>query len=129
MGPILHKLLAGPRRLSAAGPEKAERRSVRRYAFCAAVEITDLGSGDRRSARTSDLSLDGCHIDTLQPFPRGTLVHLRVLCLNGVFETRGRVVSSHAGFWMGIGFDEMTPDQRSVLESLLVELDLQFKSS
>jgi len=124
-----NKLAAGPRRISAAGLEKVERRSVRRYPFGAAVEITDLGSGDRRSARTSDLSLKGCYIDTLDPFPRGTLVHLRIFCPKGVFETRGRVVSSHAGFWMGIVFSEMTPDQRLVLERLLVELDIQSESS
>ena len=123
------KLAAGLRRLSAGGLEKAERRSVRRYPFAAEVEITDLGSGDRRSARTSDLSLGGCYIDTLHPFSRGTLVNLRIFCPKGVFETRGRVVSSHAGFWMGIGFSEMTPDRRSMLEGLLAELDMQFESS
>jgi hypothetical protein len=123
------KLAAGPRRLLAADLERLERRSVRRYPFGAAVEITDLGSGDRRSARTSDLSLDGCYIDTLDPFPRGTLVHLQIFCPQGVFETRGRVISSHAGFWMGVGFSEMTPDQRPMLEGLLAELDIQFESS
>lgn len=127
-GTYPNKLAAGPRRLSAAGLERLERRSVRRYPFAAAVEITDLGSGDRRSARTSDLSLDGCYIDTLHPFPRGTLVHLQIFCPKAVFEARGRVVSSHAGFWMSIGFSEMTPDQRSALEGLLAELDIQFEA-
>ncbi len=84
------KLAAGLRRLSAASLEKAERRSVRRYPFIAAVEITELGSGDQRSGRTSDLSLGGCYVDILDPFPRGTLVHLRIFSLEDVFETRGR---------------------------------------
>ncbi len=79
------KLAAGLRRLSAASLEKAERRSVRRYPFIAAVEITELGSGDQRSGRTSDL-----YVDILDPFPRGTLVHLRIFSLEDVFETRGR---------------------------------------
>jgi hypothetical protein len=117
------------KRVSASGLEKAEHRSNRRYSSLAAVEITELSSGARRSARTSNLSLDGCYIDILNPFPRGTLVHLRISCNKGIFETQGSVVSSHAGFWMGVGFSEMTPDQRSVLEALLAELDIQCEPS
>ncbi len=128
-GPYPSKLAAELRRRSAAGLGKANRRSVHRYPFAAAVEITDLGSGDRRSGRTSDLSLGGSYIDILNPFPKGTLVHLRIFSDKGVFETRGRVVSSHAGFWMGIDFSEMTPDQRLALEGLLAELNIQIESS
>jgi hypothetical protein len=103
--------------------EEEERRSVRRYPFIAAVEITELSSGDRRSGRTSDLSLGGSYIDMLNPFPRGTLVRLRIFNDKGVLEARGRVISSHAGFWMGIGFTHITPDQRSVLKGSLTELE------
>jgi len=53
------------------GPQQAERRASPRYPFVAVAEVTELSSGARLSARTSDLSLGGCYIDTLKSVMRG----------------------------------------------------------
>jgi len=87
--------------------------------------VTELSSGTRLPARTSELGLNGCYIDTLELFPVGTLVHLRILKDNGVFETSGRVLYCHPGIGMGIVFVDSTPDQRGVLTGWVAELAAQ----
>jgi hypothetical protein len=100
----------------------AKRRSVRRCPLVASAEVSELGTGAQLKARTSELGLGGCYIDTLNPFPQGTLIQLRILRDNGLFETRAKVVYSDVRFGMGLAFTEMTRDQRSLLESWLAEL-------
>jgi len=74
-----------------AKPKKYRKeRAVRRCPFVAAAEVTDLRSGTRLSARTSELGLGGCYIDVLNPLPQGAAVHLKILRDQGVFEARPR---------------------------------------
>ncbi len=113
---------AGGVRSASAGSERAERRSATRYPFVARAMVTDLSSGTRLPARISVLGLNGCYIDTLDLFPVGTLVRLRVFKGHAVFETLGRVLYGHPGIGMGIVFTDSTPDQRSLLEGWLAEL-------
>jgi hypothetical protein len=100
----------------------AKRRSVRRCPLVASAEVTELGSEAQLKARTSELGLGGCYIDTLNPFPQGALVQLRILRDNGLFETQAKVVYSDVRFGMGLAFTEMTAGQRSLLEGWLAEL-------
>jgi hypothetical protein len=101
--------------------QPAKRRSVLRYALVASAEVIELASKAQLKARTSELGLGGCYIDTLNPFPQGTLVQLRILRDNGLFETQARVVYSDVRFGMGLALTEMTDEQRSLLESWLAE--------
>jgi hypothetical protein len=108
--------------------EPAKQRSVRRCPLVASAEVTEPRSGARLSARTSEIGLGGCYVDALNPFPEGTLVGLRILRDQGVFETNAKIVYCDPGFGMGIAFTEMTPDQRSVLESWLADIVSQLRS-
>ena len=101
--------------------QPAKRRSVRRCLLFASAEVTESHSGAPLSARTSEMGLGGCYVDTLNPFPEGTLVGLRILRDKGVFETKAKVVYCHPRFGMGLAFTEMMPDQRSLLEAQLAE--------
>jgi|SRR5580658_2148936 hypothetical protein len=105
----------------------AKRRSVRRCPLVASAEVTELGSGTVLSGRTSELALGGCYVDSLNPFPEGTLVGLRILRDQGVFETKARVVYCDPNFGMGLAFTEIPPDQRSLLEAWLVEIVSQLR--
>jgi hypothetical protein len=107
--------------------QPAKRRSVRRCPLVASVEVTELGSGALLSARTSELAIGGCYVDALNPFPKGTLVGLRILRDQGVFETKAKVVYCDPRFGMGLAFTEMTPDQRSLLEAWLAEIVIQLR--
>jgi hypothetical protein len=107
--------------------QHSKQRSVRRCSLVASAEVIDLHSGARLSARTSELGLGGCYVDSLNPFPEGTLVGLRILRDQGIFETQAKVVYCDPRFGMGLAFTEMKPDQRSLLETWLVEIVSQLK--
>jgi PilZ domain len=107
--------------------QPAKRRSVRRCPLVASAEVTELRSGARLLARTCELGLGGCYVDALNPFPEGTLVGLRILRDQGVFETKAKVVYCDPTFGMGLAFTEMASDQRSLLEAWLVEMVSQLK--
>ena len=102
-----------------------KERAVRRCSFVAAAEVTDLRSSTRLCGRTSELGVGGCYVDALNPFPEGTAVQLRILRDQGVFEAHATVVYCHPRFGMGLAFSEITPDQRALLETWLVELVTQ----
>ena len=67
--------------------QPGKQRAVLRCQLVASAEVTEPSSGTRLSARVSELGLGGCYIETLNPFPDGTLVQLRILRDQGVFET------------------------------------------
>jgi hypothetical protein len=107
--------------------QPAKERSVRRCAFVASAEVTELASRTLISARTSELGLGGCYVDALNPFPEGTLVGLRILRDQGIFESKAKVVYSDPTFGMGLAFTDMTRDQRSLLEAWLTEIVNQLR--
>jgi hypothetical protein len=107
--------------------QRAKQRAVRRCTLVASAEVTELHSGTQLSARTSELGLGGCYVDALNPFPKGTLVGLRILRDQGVFETKAKVVYCDPRFGMGLAFTEMTTEQRSILEDWLAELVRQLR--
>jgi hypothetical protein len=74
------------------------------------------------------VGLGGCYVDSLNPFPEGTLVKVKLLRDCGVFKTKAKVVYCDAGFGMGLAFTDMTPDQRSVLETWLTEIVSQLRT-
>ncbi len=100
----------------------ANKRSVRRCALVASAEVTELRSGAVLSARISELGVGGCYVDALNPFSEGTLVGLRILRDQGVFETKAKVAYCDSRFGMGLAFIEMTPDQRLLLEGWIAEI-------
>jgi hypothetical protein len=108
------------------GATSAKRRSVRRCPFVASAEVTDVST---LSARTSELGIGGCYIETLNPFPEGELVHLRILKDQGIFETKAKVVYSHANCGMGLAFRDTVAKQRSMLEDWLADMVTQLRSS
>lgn len=97
----------------------AERREARRYPFICAAELIDLDGSTRISARTTDISLHGCYIDTLNPFPVGTRVRLQLTKKEQPAEFRAKVASCHVGSGMGLIFERLTPGQRRTITSWL----------
>ena len=123
LSPSSHLAIAG-RRTQVARPESArdaERRGNLRWSFVAPVELMDMRAGIRIQARTSDLSLNGCYIDTLNPFPVGTSVRLRISKGEEPFEVQAHVSSQHPGSGMGVVFRDIAPAYRSTLECWLCE--------
>ena len=116
-------LLLSSRHLAAADAHagEAERRGDLRSSFIAPAELFDIRAGVRIQARTSDLSSNGCYIDTLNPFPVGTSVRLRIYKGDEVLDVQANVSAQHPGSGMGLVFRDMAPAYRSTLEYWLCE--------
>lgn len=70
-------------------------------------------------ARTADLGLDGCFIDTLNPFGPGTMLKVRIDKGRASFETWAKVVYSLSSMGMGMVFHFVPPEQLWVLHEWL----------
>jgi hypothetical protein len=92
-----------------------ERRASERHSFSAEAVVIDLYGSMRIQSRCSDLSLQGCYVDTLNPFPEGTLVRVELHTGGKEFEAIAVVNSSLTGMGMGLHFQDLRPDQSAVL--------------
>jgi hypothetical protein len=104
--------------------EQTQRREPR-YPFIADAELMEENSGARMSLQISDLSLNGCYVDTINPLPDGTLVHLRIFTETHAFEAPATVVHSQAFLGMGMKFREVQPKSAEVLRLWLPEAPKQ----
>src|SRR5260370_30011573 len=71
-----------------------------------------MRTGSRIRARTSDLSMQGCYIDTLNPLPIGAAVRVQIHRREQVLDVLATVSSRHVGSGMGLVFADMPPAQR-----------------
>ena len=99
-----------------------DRRGSPRYGFTATAEVVDMHSRTRMNTRISDLSMEGCYVDTNAPFPVRTKVRIRVSSAKKTFETLGVVVYSLPNMGMGISFSKPAPPHAAVLKAWIDEL-------
>ena len=92
------------------------------HPFIASAEETDLASGARLSARVSDLSLKGCYLDTLNPFPEATQIKLVIFHGDATFTALATVICPQPNMGMGVEFSAVEPEQLKVLLKWLEEL-------
>ena len=95
-----------------------ERRKNGRVKVSVSVEIhTETSAAPLRCA-TSDLSLGGCYIESMYPYPVGTCLDLK-LEAGGTLIISAKVVTSDPQFGNGIQFLRMLPGDRAVLVKFL----------
>lgn len=102
--------------------EPVEKRSCPRFPFSPAVEAIDLQADTRILGRLSDISRNGCYVDTINPFAKDAPVTLIISRDNQSFKTQAKVVYSKIGMGMGLLFTTAEPEQLRVLGSWLNEL-------
>jgi len=103
-----------------------ERRSAPRYPMVLSADVVELPRGARLSARTSDISLTGCYIDTLNPIPKGSEVRVRFHHNDEIFEALGRVVYVSCALGMGVTFTKVAEEEKARLEQWLANRDQEF---
>ena len=108
--------------------DETQRREPR-YPFIASAELMEENSGARMNSRISDLSWNGCYVDTVNPLPDGTLVYLRIFTETHSFEAPATVVYSHAFMGMGMKFREVPSKSEEVLRLWLPEATEQSKQA
>jgi len=100
----------------------AEHRRQTRYSFTASAEVFELRSQTRVAGRCSDLSLGGCYVDTLSPFPVGSVVRIRVERDTRELVSMAVVAYAHVSMGMGLKFTEIKPEHRAVLRYWIANL-------
>ena len=105
-----------------AAPAAQERRAEARYSFSASAEAVHLQADTRLNGRISDLSRGGCYVDTINPFPVGADVKIRIVRGNTSFLADSRVTYAASGMGMGLAFTRIEPERLPVLEQWLKEL-------
>lgn len=100
----------------------AERRKGGRFAVSASADNLELHTRTHLSGRATDLGADGCYIDTVTPFPVGTMLMLNLTSENHNVRAKANVVYARIGMGMGLAFTEMTANQRENLSIWLREL-------
>jgi len=96
-----------------------EHRSSPRWPFLTEAEVMEPPAGTWLKTRLSDLSLSGCYVDTLHPLPVGAGIFLRVARNEIILEALATVIYSEPRLGMGIRFTQLSPEQKSILESWL----------
>jgi hypothetical protein len=112
-----------------ASPAAQERRGYPRYPFSASAEAVHIQPDTRLSGRVSDLGRGGCYIDTINPFPVGADVKIRIVKDNASFVAQARVLYAGSGMGMGLAFTKIEPERLLVLEGWLRELSGESKQS
>jgi len=98
--------------------DRNDRREYRRLKVSVPVEIqTDAGGSPIRGA-TADLSLSGCYIETIFPFPIGTNLDLQ-LSIETTILIAATVVTCDPQVGNGIRFIRMLPEDREALKAFL----------
>jgi hypothetical protein len=98
-----------------------ERRRTPRYTFIASAELTEATSDVRIATRVSELSLYGCYLDMMNPFPVATLVLVKISAGDAFFQAKSKIVYSQANMGAGVVFLETEPEYQPILERWLDE--------
>jgi PilZ domain len=102
--------------------EHINRRRFPRYPVSSAVDAVDI-DGDRRiTGRLSDISRNGCYVDTISPFEVGAALNLTIIRDKQSIKTRVKVVYCQIGMGMGLSFTTTEPDQVLLLLTWIEEL-------
>ena len=100
---------------------QAERRRENRYPFIAMAEIVDEKENARTSSKVSDLSMHGCYVELMNPFPAGTNVTIEIYTDSEFLEAHATVAFLEAKQGMGLTFREMPDHFSNILKKWLTQ--------
>jgi hypothetical protein len=100
-----------------------DRRLASRNMLVASVEAEEIKSGMRISARTSDVSVYGCYLDTINTFSPGTPIRVHLTKANETVHSLAVVTYAHQGLGMGVAFTEISQDAREIIQRWITDLE------
>ncbi len=106
-----------------------DRRRTPRYPFAASIEMREGASDDKRTARVTALSLNGCYVNTESPYPEGTSLAVKVFTPTEFYEGQAKVIYTLGKQGMGLMFTETKPYYVMVLRKWLLAAMLAKKKS
>jgi len=105
----------GQNRLSC-DEQRTEQRNSPRVKVKVPVELHIPGNDVPLRGQTSDLSESGCYIESIYPFPIGTVLEMS-LQLEGTVLALGTVVTCDPQVGNGIKFNKMLPEDQELLHA------------
>jgi hypothetical protein len=97
-----------------------ERRRHPRYKVPVALELKEFTGSSQLQARCMDISLGGCYVETLLPFPLETVLNAGLWVEGERIGVTAVVRTSDGNVGMGIEFVNLTSHQQSRLEQFLL---------
>ncbi|HYA63354.1 MAG TPA: PilZ domain-containing protein [Candidatus Sulfotelmatobacter sp.] len=98
-----------------------ERRRTPRYIFIASAELFEEHSEVRVASRVSELSLHGCYLDMMNPFPPGTIILLKIFAGDLTFQSKARVIYATQNVGAGVAFLDVEPKYEYVIKRWMEE--------
>ena len=106
-----------------------DRRRTPRYPFEASIEMHEGSSPDKRTARVTGLSLNGCYVSTESPYAEGTSLTVKVFTATEFYEGQATVIYIQERLGMGLMFTETRPYYLMVLRKWLLSAMMSKKES
>jgi hypothetical protein len=108
--------------LPPSSPERKEdRRRTPRYPFVASAEVTENGSQTKLFARVTEISMNGCYLDMINPLPIGMEIFVKIFTAEDFFESAATVVYSQPNLGVGLMFREVSRHFVPSLQKWLLE--------
>lgn len=119
-----------PRSATVSGPGPSpqgapvqSRRAARRLRCVAGVLVESVKDKVRLWAECTDISRQGCYVETWHPFHVGTEVRLTLSFHELRVEATGVVKTVHPALGMGLSFDSVEAEHMTRLEQILARLE------
>lgn len=96
-----------------------EKRRTPRYPFIASAELIEQKTDVRIATRVSELSLHGCYLDMMNPFPQGTLVLVKIFSGDDFFQAKSKIIYVQPNLGAGVAFLEIDPQALTILQRWL----------
>jgi hypothetical protein len=100
---------------------RKEQRRTPRYTFIASAELIEEKTDVRIATRVSELSLHGCYLDMMNPFPQETLVLVKIFAGDDLFQAKSRIIYVQPNLGAGVVFLEIEQPHFTVLHGWLEE--------
>lgn len=98
---------------------RKEQRRTPRYTFIASAELIEEKTDVRIATRVSELSLNGCYLDMMNPFPQDTLVLVKVFAGDELFQAKSKIIYVQPNLGAGVAFLQIEPQHLAVLQHWL----------
>jgi len=98
-----------------------DRRRFARYPLIAHIELLEESTDTRLKSRVSDISMEGCYLDMVNPLPSGTMVRITISSGETTLVARGRIIYTLQHMGAGVKFEEFAPGSIEALQSWVAE--------
>jgi len=98
---------------------RREQRRTPRYTFIASAELIEEKTDVRIATRVSELSLNGCYLDMMNPFPQETQVLVKIFAGDESFQAKSKIIYVQPNLGAGVVFLGIEAQPLAVLQRWL----------